>query len=115
MSSDTSQPWRAADNPPPAGESPDDDAHRPAESGAAPAEAPAEAPGDSQTLGVPIPDELAILPLRGVVVYPLTAAPLAVGQPRSIRLIDDAVLNQRLIGLVASKDASIEEPGADDV
>ena len=37
----------------------------------------------------PIPDELPILPLRGVVVYPLTAVPLTVGQPRSIQLIDD--------------------------
>jgi ATP-dependent Lon protease len=62
-----------------------------------------------------IPPELAILPLRGVVVYPLTAAPLAVGQPRSVRLIDDAILNQRLIGLVASRDRQVEEPGPDDV
>ena len=34
-----------------------------------------------------IPDELPILPLRGLVVYPETAVPLMVGQPRSIRLI----------------------------
>ena len=35
------------------------------------------------------PDTLPILPLRGVVVYPQTAVPLTIGQPRSIRLIDD--------------------------
>src|SRR5512136_329965 len=58
----------------------------------------------------PLPDELPILPLRGVVVYPLTAVPLTVGQPRSVQLIDDAVLNKKIIGLVASKDPSIEEP-----
>ncbi len=62
-----------------------------------------------------IPDELAILPLRGVVVYPLTALPLTVGRPRSIRLIDDAVLGKRLIGLVAAKDPEQDDPGSDDV
>ena len=67
-------------------------------------------PGDQ----VEIPDELAILPLRGVVVYPVTAVPLTVGQPRSVKLIDDAVLEKRIIGLVASKKPELEEPGADD-
>src|SRR3989337_3579228 len=55
-----------------------------------------------------IPETLAILPLRGVVVYPLTAIPLTVGQPRSVRLVDDAVAGQRIIGLVASQDPEPE-------
>ncbi len=63
---------------------------------------------------VEIPEELPILPLRGVVVYPLTVVPLAVGQPRSIRLIDDAVLGRKLIGLVASKRPELEEPMPED-
>jgi ATP-dependent Lon protease len=63
-----------------------------------------------------VPQELAILPLRGLVVYPLTNIPLTVGQPRSMRLVEDAVLTEpRLIGLVASKDPEIEEPGPSDV
>ncbi|HXQ37778.1 MAG TPA: LON peptidase substrate-binding domain-containing protein, partial [Anaerolineales bacterium] len=37
------------------------------------------------------PDVLPILPLRGVVVYPQTAVPLTVGQPRSIKLVDEVV------------------------
>ncbi|HLF28153.1 MAG TPA: endopeptidase La [Anaerolineae bacterium] len=61
-----------------------------------------------------IPDELPILPLRGMVVYPVTAVPLTVGQPRSVRLIDEAVVEKKLVGLVASKDPAIEEPTADD-
>ena len=61
----------------------------------------------------PLPDELPILPLRGVVVYPLTAVPLTVGQSRSVQLIDDAVLNKKIIGLVASRDPSVEEPTPD--
>ncbi len=38
-----------------------------------------------------IPSELAILPLRGTVVYPLTVIPLNVGQARSIRLVDESL------------------------
>ena len=62
-----------------------------------------------------IPEQLPILPLRGTVVYPLTAVPLNVGQSRSIRLVDDAVAAGRMIGLVASKDAELEEPGPDQI
>jgi ATP-dependent Lon protease len=62
-----------------------------------------------------IPDHLAILPLRGVVVYPHTATPLTIGQPRSIRLIDDVVAGARLIGLVASRNPELETPGPEDL
>jgi ATP-dependent Lon protease len=62
-----------------------------------------------------VPSEVAILPLRGVVVYPLTFQALNVGQPRSIQLVDAATVNKQMIGLVASRDAEIEEPGPDDV
>jgi ATP-dependent Lon protease len=62
-----------------------------------------------------VPEELAILPLRGVVVYPLTFQALNVGQPRSINLVDDATVSKSLIGLVTSRDDEIEEPSPDDV
>ena len=62
-----------------------------------------------------IPEELAILPLRGVVAYPVTFQALSVGQPRSIRLVDDATVKKQLIGLVTSRDADKEEPGPEDV
>jgi ATP-dependent Lon protease len=62
-----------------------------------------------------IPPRLPILPLRGLVVYPMTAVPIRVGQPRSVRLIDDAVTSKRLVGLVASRDPELETPGPDDV
>jgi ATP-dependent Lon protease len=63
---------------------------------------------------VEVPDELPILPLRGVVVYPLTVQQLTVGQPRSVRLIDEAVVEKKLVGLLASKDPELEEPTPDD-
>ncbi len=62
-----------------------------------------------------IPDELPILPLRGLVVYPQTAVPLTIGQPRSIRLIDDVVSGNRIIGLITSKNPELENPGPQDL
>src|SRR5688572_11660965 len=61
------------------------------------------------------PDVLPILPLRGVVVYPHTAVPLTVGQQRSIKLVDDVVAGDKLVGLVASKDPDLETPGPSDL
>jgi len=65
--------------------------------------------------GPEIPEVLAILPLRGLVVYPMTAVPIRVGQSRSIQLVDDAVVGKLPIGLVASKDPDLVEPGPDDI
>jgi len=61
------------------------------------------------------PDVLPILPLRGVVVYPQTAVPLTVGQPRSIRLVDDVVAADKLVGLVAATNPELESPGPNDL
>ncbi|MCB0103674.1 MAG: endopeptidase La [Anaerolineales bacterium] len=68
-----------------------------------------EAEGGGEKM--PIPDTLPILPLRGVVVYPNTAVPLTVGQSRSIKLVDDVVAGDKLVGLVASLDPEKEMPG----
>ncbi len=57
-----------------------------------------------------IPSELPILPLRNTVAYPFTVLPLAIGIARSVRLIEDALEKDRLIGLVAMKDPEIQEP-----
>ena len=62
-----------------------------------------------------IPEELPILPLRGLVIYPMTTLPLTVGVPRLVRLVDDAVVGKRIIGLVAIKSKEIEELTPDDV
>lgn len=70
---------------------------------------------DDEETSAQIPDELAILPLRGVTVYPQTVIPLTVGQPRSIKLVDDVVSGDRLVGLFTSKDPELEMPGPEDV
>ena len=63
-----------------------------------------------------IPNELPILPLKGVVVYPLTVLPLNVGQARSLKLVDDVVKEtNRLIGLVTIKTDKFEDAGPEDL
>ncbi len=73
-------------------------------------------PGEDGPTHQDIPQELAILPLFNVVVYPQTVIPLAVGQEQSIRLIDDAMAGQRIVGLVTlkSEDRRPERIGPDD-
>src|SRR5439155_565981 len=49
------------------------------------------------------------------VVFPQSMTPLAIGQERSIRLIDDVVAGDRLVALVTARDASVEVPGWNDI
>ncbi len=58
-----------------------------------------------------VPEELPILPLKNTAVFPLTVVSLAVQKPRSVRLVDDVVLKDKMIGLVALKDPDVEDPG----
>ena len=62
-----------------------------------------------------LPAELPVLPLKEAVVFPDSMAPLAIGQERSIRLVDDVVGGERLLALVAVRDSEIETPGWDDL
>jgi len=62
-----------------------------------------------------LPPELPVLPLKDTVVFPDSVLPLAVGQERSIKLVDDVVSRNRLLALVASKDKEADQPGWDDL
>jgi ATP-dependent Lon protease len=62
---------------------------------------------------VKIPKDLPMLPLRNTIAYPFVILPLVIGIPRSIKLIEDALEGDRLIGLLAMKDPSIAEPQPD--
>jgi ATP-dependent Lon protease len=57
-----------------------------------------------------IPSELPILPLRDTVLFPNSFMPLAVARESSVRLIDDAIANGKLIAVFTQRDAAIEEP-----
>jgi ATP-dependent Lon protease len=64
---------------------------------------------------VEFPAILPMLPLKDTVVFPQSMTPLAIGQERSVRLIDDVVAGDRLLALVTARDASVDSPGFDDV
>ena len=58
---------------------------------------------------------LPILPLRNMVLFPGVAMPVMVGRPKSMRLIKDAALNKKLIGVVCQKDMDTEDPKLKDL
>jgi ATP-dependent Lon protease len=57
-----------------------------------------------------IPAELPVLPLRDTVLFPNSFMPLAVARESSVRLIDDAIANGKLIAVFTQRDAAVEEP-----
>src|ERR671933_1001041 len=61
------------------------------------------------------PATLPVLPLKDTVVFPESMTPLAIGQERSIRLIDDVVGGDRLLALVTVRNEEPEVPGWDDL
>ncbi|CAB4933320.1 unannotated protein [freshwater metagenome] len=63
----------------------------------------------------PIPRELPVLPLRETVPLPDTLIPLAIGQERSIQLVDDVLAGNRMLVMVASRDGELEVPGPGDL
>ena len=68
--------------------------------------------GELPAVEVPsLPATLPVLPLRDTVTFPDTLTPLAVGQPRSISLINDVLAADRRLVMVASRDPGAEEPG----
>ena len=58
-----------------------------------------------------LPDALPVLPLKDTVTFPETVTPLAVGQERSIQLVDDVLAANRMLVMVASKNPDLDLPG----
>ncbi|HEX6664536.1 MAG TPA: endopeptidase La, partial [Gaiellaceae bacterium] len=61
------------------------------------------------------PATLPVLPLKDTVVFPESVTPLAIGQERSIKLVEDVVSGERVLALVTVKEAETEQPGWDDL
>ena len=72
---------------------------------------------DIAAIGDPpqLPRALPVLPLKETVVFPESMTPLAIGQERSIKLIDDVVAGERLLALVTVKNDDADVPGFDDL
>src|SRR4030066_716978 len=62
-----------------------------------------------------IPNELPILPLRGAVLFPDLILPIMVGRKKSVKLIDDAMDSDRIIGVITQKRSEIEDPKETDL
>jgi ATP-dependent Lon protease len=69
----------------------------------------------AEQLGDDLPPTLPVLPLKETVVFPASMTPLAIGQERSIALIDDVVADERLLALVTVRDEPADVPGWDDL
>ncbi len=61
-----------------------------------------------------IPDEIPVLMLRDIVVFPYMVIPLFVGREKSKKAVDDALSNDRMILLLTQKDINIEDPKQED-
>ncbi|MCK4943950.1 MAG: LON peptidase substrate-binding domain-containing protein, partial [Candidatus Aminicenantes bacterium] len=64
---------------------------------------------------LPLPENLPVLVLRDIVVFPYMIVPLYVGRSKSKKAIDHALNSDRMILLLTQKDASIEDPDAEDL
>ena len=72
-------------------------------------------PAASPSEPVPIPEFLPVLPLKDVVLFPFVIVPLSVSREKSIAAVDAALAEQRILLLVAQKDASVEDPSPADL
>ena len=66
-------------------------------------------------IGQPLPETLPVLPLRETVPFPETLTPLAIGQERSVQLVNDVLAGNRMLVMVASRQPELEEPGPDEL
>src|SRR5690606_12485151 len=64
---------------------------------------------------IEIPELLPVLPIRGAVVFPLSVVPVSVGQPQSIRMVEEVMQGDRLVAVVAQKNEEAIPPGVEDL
>src|SRR6202171_2189391 len=74
---------------------------------------PEDASGGDRPLS--IPPELPILPLRDTARFRNSFMPVAVARESSVRLIDDAIANGKMVAVFTQRDAAVEEPGKADL
>jgi ATP-dependent Lon protease len=68
---------------------------------------------DEDVTDVTVPGELPILPLRGVVIFPSAIVPLLISRGASLRLVEDCLQGDRMLGLTAQKNPEEESPQAE--
>lgn len=77
---------------------------------------PLMTPEDEEEMNKEIlPNDLPILPLRNMVLFPGVVIPITAGRDKSIKLIDEANASTKIIGVVAQKEETVENPTANDI
>jgi ATP-dependent Lon protease len=71
-------------------------------------------PSADQSVSIPA-DALIIIPVRNTVLFPGMIAPITLGRPEAIAAAQQAVREQRQIGILLQRDAELNEPGPDDL
>jgi len=71
--------------------------------------------GTARDLQKKVPTIIPLLPVRDVVIFPYMILPLFIGREKSIRAVDEALSRDRLILLVAQKDAEAEDPDSEEI
>ena len=64
---------------------------------------------------VRLPTEIGIIPLRDTVIFPYMIAPLVIGRPKSLHIVDEAANTDRMVGLATQVRPDIEEPSPSDL
>jgi len=72
-------------------------------------------PADAEQEPVHIPDVLPVMALKDVVLFPYVIVPLSVGREKSVKAVDQALSENRLIFLLTQRDASVEDPEPEDL
>jgi ATP-dependent Lon protease len=70
---------------------------------------------DSDLVHLDVPDILPILPLRNTVMFPGVVMPITVGRQKSLQLVQEVYRGNRLLGTIAQKDGSIDDPVPNDL
>ncbi len=61
------------------------------------------------------PTDIPLLPLRNTLLFPGVVIPITVGRDKSIKAVNDAYKGNKMIGVIAQKDGTIEEPTSVDL
>ncbi|MGH1361949.1 MAG: endopeptidase La [Calditrichia bacterium] len=68
-----------------------------------------------QLSSIEVPDELPIISVRNTVFFPNQFIPLAVGRPKSLRLLEHAMEEDLLVGILTQEDGSVDDPDSDEL
>ena len=78
------------------------------------ASVPSTPPSGAESVPIPA-DALIILPVRNMVLFPGVVMPITIGRPKSIAAAQQAVREQRPVGILLQRDADASDPGPDDL